>query len=117
MIETRRRKIGHELKLDGLRFRSDQPLDQTGSLLEVWFRYAFSDFLPDIRRALTWRSPDRTITLRAMGALACPDCGRYFLGRVGEVGVTLDEETPTKSGNSAKPRRKKKKDSPSGGDR
>ncbi len=115
MIETRRRKIGHELRLDGLRFRSEQPLDQAAALLELWFRYAFSDFLPDIRRALTWRSPDRTIALRAVGALGCPECGKYFKGRIGEVGVALDEESTTNRGESDKPRRKKKKDSPSPG--
>jgi hypothetical protein len=41
-----------------------------------------------------WESPDRAAILRSWGAQPCPECGRFLLARVGQIGLALDEPAP-----------------------
>jgi hypothetical protein len=60
--------------------------------MERWFRFAFSEFLPALPGVEKWQAPDRLAILRAWGAIACPECHRQLLPRVGQVGTALEEE-------------------------
>jgi hypothetical protein len=89
VLRTRLRES--ELALDEHLFHSDGPLDKLAARIERWCRYAFNEFLPQVAKVQTWQSPDRAAILRAWGAVPCPECRRYLLARVGEVGIALDE--------------------------
>ncbi len=82
---------GFDLVLGERRFRSIQDLDGLARRLERWFRYWFNDFLPTTKSVVNWKPPDRAALMRAWGATPCPQCAKYLLARVGEVGVALDE--------------------------
>jgi hypothetical protein len=82
---------GYDLVLGGERFHSLENLDDLARRMERWFRYWFNDFLPTAKNVLNWKPPDRAALMRAWGATPCPECGKYMLTRVGEVGVTLDD--------------------------
>jgi hypothetical protein len=86
-----RKEIGWELDLGGRAFRSSDDLDALARRMERWFRYFFQEFRAEAASVPAWASPDRAVALRTLGAAACPDCGRFLLPRVGEVGVALDE--------------------------
>jgi hypothetical protein len=90
-IEVINKSIGFDLILGEQRFRSSEDLDFLAHRMERWFRYWFNDFLPTTRNVVNWKPPDRAALMRAWGATPCPDCGKYLLARVGEVGVALDE--------------------------
>jgi hypothetical protein len=79
-------------------FRSPGDLDPLARRMERWFRYAFHEFLPQVPKVQTWQSPDRAAILRAWGAVPCPECQRYLLARVGQVGIALDEAAPAERG-------------------
>ncbi|MGL4552224.1 MAG: hypothetical protein ACRC33_13675, partial [Gemmataceae bacterium] len=91
VFDVRKRKDGYELRMGGAVFRSPDDLDGLTRVLERWVRYAFLEFLPQVDPAREWVSPSRAALLRAWGAVACPECRRYLLPRVGEVGVALEE--------------------------
>jgi hypothetical protein len=86
-----RKQIGSELNLDGRVFRSSNDLDGLARRMERWFRWYFGDFRPEAAVAASWPTPDRGVALRARGAISCPECGRWMLPRVGEVGASPDE--------------------------
>ena len=67
---------------------------QLETRLERWFRWAFLDFLPLVAGVQSWQPPDRTTLFRAWGARACPECQRYFLPRIGALGVAQREDAP-----------------------
>jgi hypothetical protein len=88
VFEVRLRAVGCEMRMGEQVFRSPSDLDPFSRLVERWFRYAFHEFVPQIDQVLTWQAPDRAAHLRAWGAVPCPECGRYLLARVGEVGIS-----------------------------
>lgn len=92
VFEVRARSVGWELRLDGRAFRSPDDLDALSRLLEKWFRFAFHEVLPGVDRARGWVSPERPALLRAWGAVPCPECGKFSLPKVGEVGLALEEK-------------------------
>jgi hypothetical protein len=92
VVEVNARWRYNDLLIGDRRFRSSGPLDMLALRMERWFRYAFSEFLPMLRRVEKWQAPDRLAILRAWGAVACPECRRQLLPRVGQVGVALEEE-------------------------
>ena len=94
VVEETYRAFGGSLVLGKHHFRGAGEIDALARRMERWFRFAFSDFLPRTADVRTWRSPERAAILRAWGAAACPECGRYLLPRVGAIGVALDEATP-----------------------
>jgi hypothetical protein len=83
-----------ELRVDDKVFWSTKVLDELERRLERWFRWAFLDFLPQVAAVSAWQAPDRTTLFRAWGARACPECGKYFLPRPGELGVAQVEDAP-----------------------
>src|SRR5262249_53150320 len=87
VVDVRMRSSGCTMTMGEDTFRSRKDLEPLSREMERWFRYGFHEFLPGIDRALTWQSPDRAAILRAWGAVPCPECGRYLLPRVGEVGT------------------------------
>jgi hypothetical protein len=91
LVEINPKDNGYELVLGKQVFRAHKPLDETAARMERWFRYAFHEFLPAVAGVRTWQSPDRAAILRAWGAAPCPQCQRFLLARVGEVGIALDE--------------------------
>jgi hypothetical protein len=91
VVEVNSRWRYSDLVLGDHRFRSPGQLDALALRMERWFRYAFSEFLPELPRVEKWKAPDRTAILRAWGAVACPECRRSLLPRVGEVGIALEE--------------------------
>jgi hypothetical protein len=90
-IEVINKSIGFDLILGEKRFQSTDDLDGLARHMERWFRYWFNDFLPMTQNVVNWKPPDRAALMRAWGANPCPECGKYLLARVGEVGVALDE--------------------------
>jgi hypothetical protein len=93
-VEVRLKSVGCELRMGEHVFRGPGDLEELARRLERWFRYFFHEFRPQVGRVQAWQSPDRATILRSWGAVPCPECGRYLLGRVGEVGLALDEEVP-----------------------
>ncbi len=89
-----RKAFGFELALGKRRFRGPGEVDALARRMERWFRFAFHNFLPRTVNVHTWQSPERSAILRAWGAAPCPECGRFFLARLGAVGVALDEAGP-----------------------
>jgi hypothetical protein len=92
VVEVNARWRYNDLVIGEQRFRSTGPLDMLALRMERWFRYAFSDFLPTLPRVEKWQAPDRLAILRAWGAVACPECRRQLLPRVGQVGIALEEK-------------------------
>ena len=92
-IEVLNKANGYDLILGDQRFRGVADLDDLARRMERWFRYWFNDFLPTAKNVLNWKPPDRAALMRAWGATPCPECGKYLLPKVGEVGVALDETT------------------------
>jgi len=91
VVEVNARWRYNDLIIGEQRFRSPASLDMLALRMERWFRYAFSDFLPNLPRVEKWQAPDRLAILRAWGAVACPECHRQLLPRVGQVGIALEE--------------------------
>jgi len=91
VFELKHKTLSYELLLGEKVFRSSDDLDALSLRMERWFRWVFHEFVPQVDRVADWRSPDRAAILRAWGAVPCPECGRFLLPRVGEVGLALDE--------------------------
>ena len=88
VVEVRRRAAGGtEMILGRAIFRSPGDLEPLSRLLDRWFRWVFHDFVPQIDNVLTWPAPERATLLRAWGAVPCPECGKYLLPVLGEVGI------------------------------
>jgi uncharacterized C2H2 Zn-finger protein len=94
VVEVNARWRYNDLIIGEQRFRSSGPLDMLALRMERWFRYAFTEFLPNLPNVEKWQAPDRLAILRAWGAVACPECHRQLLPRVGQVGIALDSERP-----------------------
>jgi hypothetical protein len=92
VVEVNARYRYNDLVIGEQRFRSSDSLDDLALRMERWFRYAFSEFLPAVPHVESWKAPDRLAILRAWGAVACPECRRQLLPRVGEIGIALEEE-------------------------
>ena len=90
VVEVRRRGEDNEMTLGRATFRSSDDLEPLARTLERWFRWTFHEFQPQVDRVLAWPAPNRATLLRAWGAIACPECGRYSLASVGEVGVAAE---------------------------
>jgi hypothetical protein len=95
-VEVTERKDGFYLVLGKGLFRSQENLDELTKRMERWFRYWFSEFLPQAPSARSWRAPNRSAILRAWGAVACPECKHILRAKAGEIGVLVDE-TPAKT--------------------
>ena len=91
LIEQTERKQEFYLVLGKGLFRSQDNMDGLIKRMERWFRYWFSEFLPQAPSAQGWRALNRTAILRAWGAVACPECKRILRAKAGEVGVLVDE--------------------------
>lgn len=59
--------------------------------LERWFRYYFGEFRPQATQVLGWQSPGLSATFRLHKTVACPECRRELLPRVGDLGVLVEE--------------------------
>lgn len=94
LVEVRGKMLGHELLMGERLFRGPDPLDDLAKRMERWFRYAFHEFLPATGPAADWKPPDRAAVMRAWGTVACPQCRKEVLPRVGQVAIALDEATP-----------------------
>jgi hypothetical protein len=79
------------------RFRARSRVDALVACMQSWFRFASQDFLPQLPEVLSWQPPDSTARLRAWGAVPCPQCRHLLLPRVGEVGLSLTGEMPSKT--------------------
>jgi hypothetical protein len=90
-VEVTTRSGGSQLRLGDRVFQSPSNLEELARVLERWFRYAFHEFLLRQAEVETWQSPDRAAILRVWGAVPCPECSRFLLPRLGEVGLALDE--------------------------
>ena len=93
-VEMKTHMRNWELTIDTQRFRSRGPLDQLEKRLDRWFRFAFLDFMPRVSQVYGWQSPDRTTLFRAWGAQACGECQRYFIPRIGQLGIAQREDAP-----------------------
>jgi hypothetical protein len=93
VVQVRSKMLGSDLLLGTTLFRGPEPLDDLALHMERWFRYAFNDFLPLVNGVLDWRSPDPAVVLRARGAVACPECGRKFLPRAGDFGLSPSDDS------------------------
>jgi hypothetical protein len=83
-----------ELMMDEKLFWSRSVLDKLQTRLEGWLRWTFLDFMLQVNQVQSWQTPDRTTLFRAWGARACPECQRYFLPRLGRLGVAQREDAP-----------------------
>jgi hypothetical protein len=73
---------------------SGDPMEMVPKL-ERWFRYHFGEFLPQARHVLGWRSPGLPATFRLHKTVACPECRREMLPRIGDLGVLVEEPEMT----------------------
>jgi len=95
-IEVKAKRYGksvrfYELILGDRRFEfRDDPVD-LGLKLERWFRYWFGEFLPQATHVLGWRSPGLPATFRLHKTVACPECRRELMPRIGDLGVLVEE--------------------------
>jgi hypothetical protein len=92
VFELTHKTLSFELLLGDKVFRSPDDLDALALRMERWFRYAFHEFLPRLPEVRGWQPPDRTALLRAWGAVPCPECRRYLLARVGELGTRVEDD-------------------------
>jgi hypothetical protein len=90
--ERGRERKGFELVVGKERFRFRKDPDVVANRLERWFRFYFNDFLPQVPAVHGWRSPSVAATLRLRETVPCPECRRAVLTRVGQVGLSLDDE-------------------------
>jgi hypothetical protein len=94
LVDVVNRPGSTEVLFSPHRFRARARTEALVSCMERWFRWAFREFLPQVGRAASWEEPDRAARLRALGAVSCPHCHHPLLPRVGEVGLSFDEEAP-----------------------
>jgi hypothetical protein len=94
VVEVRLESVGCELAMGERLFRGPVDLEPLARRMERWFRYFFHEFQSQVDKVQIWQSPDRSTILRSWGAVPCPECRRYLLARVGEVGLALDEAAP-----------------------
>jgi hypothetical protein len=85
------RRGGHQLRIGDHAFELPDDPEPLARLLERWFRFHFSEFLPRVEEAVAWQSPAGDAILRTWGTVACPQCRRIIRTRPGEVGVALEE--------------------------
>jgi hypothetical protein len=68
----------------------DDPTDFVARL-ERWFRYWLGEFLPQATHVLGWQSPGLPTTFRLHKTVACPECRREIMPRIGDLAVLVDE--------------------------
>ena len=95
-IEVKAKRSGKsarefELVLGDERFEYQNDPADLASRLERWFRYWFGEFLPQATHVLGWRSPGLPGTFRLHKTVACPECRRTMLPRIGDLGVLVEE--------------------------
>jgi hypothetical protein len=88
--KPKRSPRGYEVILDGERFWFRKDPEVVVSRLERWFRFFFNEFVPQVAGVQGWASPSVAATLRARETVACPECRRAVLTRLGKVGGSLD---------------------------
>jgi hypothetical protein len=90
--ERGKERKGFDLVVGEQRFRFRKDPDVVANRLERWFRFYFTDFLPQVPAVHGWRSPSVAASLRLRETVPCPECRRAVLTRVGQVGLSLDDE-------------------------
>jgi hypothetical protein len=91
IVEVRTRKRNGELRLGDRRFVGECDMEALARHMERWFRYTFHEFLPQLSKVEAWQSADRSALLKVWGAVGCPECGRFMLPQVGDLGLPVDE--------------------------
>jgi hypothetical protein len=79
------------LSVDDRQFELDGDPGELVSALERWLRYHFGEFLPQSKHVLGWRSPGLPPTFRLQKTVACPECRRELLPRIGDLAVLVEE--------------------------
>jgi hypothetical protein len=90
--ERGKERKGFELVVGKQRFWFRKDPDVVANRLERWFRFSFTDFLPQVPAVHGWRSPSVAATLRLRETVPCPECRRAVLTRAGQVGLSFDDE-------------------------
>ena len=90
-IEIKTGANAFELILGNRRFEFRRDPTALASKLERWFRYWFGEFLPQATHVLGWRSPGLPVSFRQHKTVACPECRRELLPRVGDLAVLVEE--------------------------
>jgi hypothetical protein len=90
--ERGKERKGFELVVGKERFRFRKDPDVVANKLERWFRFFFTDFLPQVPAVHGWRSPSVAATLRLRETVPCPECRKAVVTRVGQVALSLDVE-------------------------
>jgi hypothetical protein len=100
-IEVKAR-TNYELILGDQRFEFARDPSELVSSLERWLRYHFSEFLPQAKHVLGWRSPGLPPTFRLQKTVPCPECRRELLPRIGDLAVLVDEPEQLTAWNKAR---------------
>jgi hypothetical protein len=80
----------YELRVGGHRFPITGDPDDLISRLEHWFNFYFGDFRPQVAGVYAWQAPEGMKPTEAQEAVACPECLRLLLPRLGEVGMLVE---------------------------
>lgn len=91
-IRLKGRLDGSELIVGSKHFHSSGDLEDLAKRVEAWSWFFFTTFSPKLAEVLNWQPPQTEAQWRAWGAVACPECGRPALPRVGEMAVLLEGE-------------------------
>jgi hypothetical protein len=83
----------YELILGNHRFEFSRDPEELVPRLERWLRYHFSEFLPQSKHVLGWRSPGLPLTFRLQKTVPCPECRRELLPRIGDLAVMVEESS------------------------
>src|SRR5262249_25348939 len=89
--------VEYELLLGEHRFPFINDPGPLAARLQRWFRYHFEEFLPLVADVNSWQTPPGTTPTRVPEAVACLECRRLLVTRVGEVGFEV-ESAPSQPG-------------------
>jgi hypothetical protein len=93
VIEAKARReedgVSYELVVDDEHFRMEADAGPLAQRLKIWSHYFFGEFLPQIEDVLTWKAPGKPKPLYSQEPVPCPECRRFVLPRVGDVGVPV----------------------------
>jgi hypothetical protein len=90
VVPRRSNEPGYELRIDSCIFRVAENPSKLADRLERWCRYYFNEFQPRAAGVQGWRSTDVVRRLMSVNAVACPECRRRSIPRLGEVGIALE---------------------------
>jgi hypothetical protein len=89
-IRRQGREVYYEVIIDEHRFAVAHDPHELIDALDHWFDYHFQAFLPQVAGVYQWQPPDDIKPLQFQEAVACPECGRLCIPKLGQPGTPVD---------------------------